>query len=169
MNELIKKYQYIVDIIINRYFPKKRNDEDIRQIGMIALWNGLKKYDSSKGVKIETFITNCIKNSILDEIKKETAIKNKLNLLHNVVSLDSSVQFDSKEVQLHEFIKGDRDIECIDLKEFINSLNDCEIQIIRLKQHKKTDTEIKKTLNLSRKRYEKSLNSAKEKLKKNVL
>lgn len=169
MNELIKKYQYIVDIIVNRYFPEKRNDEDIKQIGLIALWNALKDYDENKGIKIETFITVYVKNKILDEIKKETATKNKLNLLHNVVSLDSSVQLDNKEVQLYEFIEGKNDIECIDLKEFINSLNDCEIQIIKLKQKKRTDTDIKKELCMSRRKYEKNLSSAKEKLRKSVL
>ena len=31
MDELIKKYQYLVDIIINKYFPVKRDDENFKQ------------------------------------------------------------------------------------------------------------------------------------------
>ena len=167
MDELIKKYQYLVDIIINRYFPAKRNDEDFKQHGMIALWEAIKKFDESYNIKFETFASACIKKKLLRELRRENNEKNFLNIASNVISLDGHKNED--ENNMHNYIKGNDNIDYIDIKNFIDSLDECEIQIIRLKQKRKTDTQIKNSLNLSRRKYEKNLNSAKEKLKKNVL
>ena len=152
MDELIKKYQYLVDIIINKYFPVKRNDEDFKQYGMIALWEAIKKFDESYSIKFETFASACIKKKLLRELHREN---------------DGHKNED--ENNMHDYVKGNDNIDYIDLKNFIDSLDECEIQIIRLKQKRKTDTQIKNFLNLSRRKYEKKLKSAKEKLKKNVL
>lgn len=167
MDELIKKYQYLVDIIINKYFPVKRNDEDFKQYGMIALWEAIKKFDESYSIKFETFASACIKKKLLRELRRENNEKNFLNIVSNVISLDGHKNED--ENNMYDYVKGNDNIDYIDLKNFIDSLDECEIQIIRLKQKRKTDTQIKNSLNLSRRKYEKKLKSAKEKLKKNVL
>lgn len=171
MDELIKKYQYIVDIIINKCFPNKCGDEDYKQIGLIALWKAAQLYDETHNTKFETFASNIIKRTLVSQLRKETAQRNYLNVAENVISIDKyRNEFEeNNSYGMHDYIKGSDDINYVDIKGFIKSLDDCEIQIIHLKQKRKSDTQIKETLNLSRRKYEQSLNSAKEKLKKNVL
>lgn len=170
MEELIKKYQYIIDIIIHKYIPSKSNDEDYKQIGLIALWNAIELYDEKSNIKFETFASVIIRNKLISEFYKETRQKNFLNILDNVISIDKPIISNNGDLyNMYDYIKNDNDIEYIDLKEFVKNLNECEIQIIRLKQKKKTDTEIKNILSIGRKNFEKNIKSAKEKLKNNIL
>ena len=170
MEELIKKYQYIIDIIIRKYVPSKSNDEDYKQIGLIALWNAIELYNEESNIKFETFASVIIRNKLISEFTKETRQKNFLNVLDNVISIDKPIISNNGNLyNMYDYIKNDNDIEYIDFREFVKNLNECEIQIIRLKQKKKTDTEIKNILSIGRKKFEKNIKSAKEKLKNNIL
>ena len=53
--------------------------EDLEQVGYLALWKSLKKYDNSIS-KISTFITVCVKNDIIKFINKQHMNNKRTNI-----------------------------------------------------------------------------------------
>ena len=51
-NDIINKYKYYIHKMINKY---KSNREDLYQAGIIGLFEGIRKFDFSKDVKILTY------------------------------------------------------------------------------------------------------------------
>lgn len=70
-NDLIVDNMGLVYHVINTYFPKYKNDEDIEQIGMIGLCLAAEEYSADKAVAFSTYACTCIRNEILRELKKE--------------------------------------------------------------------------------------------------
>lgn len=63
----------LVHYTINRFFPDEVNDEDIAQIGLIALWRAIENKPSEKA--FSSYAVNTIKNAILNELKKRQMVK----------------------------------------------------------------------------------------------
>ena len=70
----------LVYFIINKYYPERRNDEDIIQVGMIGLWKAIELFDESKGYKFSTFATTVIRNAIKQELRSEKTDSRRANL-----------------------------------------------------------------------------------------
>jgi len=60
------------------HYEKTFNEEDIFQIGMIGLLKAAKKFDPSKGYKFSTYAVNSIRNTISNELKKNSVGSNKV-------------------------------------------------------------------------------------------
>ena len=45
-------------------------DEDMLQMGRIALWNALRRFDPRRGMKLSTYAVPCIRNCVLDELRR---------------------------------------------------------------------------------------------------
>ncbi len=44
-------------------------DEDMLQMGRIALWNALRRFNPSRGMQLSTYAVPCIRNCVLDELR----------------------------------------------------------------------------------------------------
>lgn len=62
--ETFDKNKKLVFYVINKNYPKLRNDEDISQSGYLGLWKACKKFDVNRGIKFSSFAIKCIKNEI---------------------------------------------------------------------------------------------------------
>ena len=60
---LFDENQKLVYYTISKYYPAWTNDEDIVQVGMIALWQACEAFDSGKGA-LSTFAVKYIRTSI---------------------------------------------------------------------------------------------------------
>jgi len=49
----------------------KAPDEDLVQIGRIALWEAVKRFDAARGAKFSTYAVPCIRNRMLNELEKQ--------------------------------------------------------------------------------------------------
>lgn len=70
VNSLLKKVK-IIAIRIKNKLPLNVELDDLISAGSLGLIEGLKNFDPSHNVKLETYIENRIKGAILDELRKQ--------------------------------------------------------------------------------------------------
>ncbi len=73
-NRLIEYYMYLVNYHVQRIsstLPKNINKEDIRSLGLVGLYDALKKFDYGRDLKFDTYASFRIKGAILDGLRKE--------------------------------------------------------------------------------------------------
>ncbi|MCR5107445.1 MAG: sigma-70 family RNA polymerase sigma factor [Lachnospiraceae bacterium] len=88
---LLERHKVTVRKIIatNNFFVLGGDSDDILQEGMIGLVFAIKTYESAKGVKFVTHASRCIKNQIVDAIRRYGAKKN--TVLNTAISLDEQI------------------------------------------------------------------------------
>lgn len=96
--QLIEQYLGLVKYVVNKLkinLPPSVQQEDLVQIGVIGLSEAIDRYDSSLGIKFETYAIPRIKGCIIDEIRKidwvPRSLRNKKTLINNKMS-----EFDQK-------------------------------------------------------------------------
>ena len=73
INEKIIANEKLVYYTINRFFPELIWDDDVIQIGRIALWKAIMKNIEPKA--FSSYAVTSIKNAILNELKRRTSLK----------------------------------------------------------------------------------------------
>lgn len=68
LDELITKNMPFVHYLINKYYPRYRNDDDIIQCGMLGLVKACQRYDPTKG-KLSTYADKYIRHEINAELR----------------------------------------------------------------------------------------------------
>lgn len=118
-NILIERNLRLVAHICKKYSTANIEQDDIISIGTIGLIKGIKSFDSSKGVRLATYVSRCIENEILMHLR---AIKK----LGAEVYLEDTIGKDKDDntVSLQEVLDNDeRSIEDeVDLKFKIKAL-----------------------------------------------
>ena len=159
-NILIEHNLRLVAHICKKYGTSNVEQDDLISIGTIGLIKGIKSYDSSKGVRLATYVSRCIENEILMHLR---AIKK----LGAEVYLEDTIGKDKDDntVSLQEVLENDeRSIEDeVDLKFKIKKLyqkmkevlKDREKLILEMRfglngKKPKTQNQIAKLLGISR-------------------
>lgn len=174
---IITKNINLIYLVLKKMNLYKKLD-DYFDIGMIGLIKGLKKYNGDKGYAISTFLTKCIQNEILIEIRKSKTSKRLAN--YNALSL-SEIYYqndDNSLITLEDVIPSKIDIEgdfisrenIFILKEKINTLSKTEQFILKhlfgiFDYQKLSQKQIAKTLNISQSYVSRIKNKALAKLK----
>lgn len=169
MEQLIEKYSYLVKANIKKHLPSKMYDEDYYQIGLIGLWEALKKYKKLPTAKFETYASTIIRNKLIDEIRKENSQRQHLNNTSNTFSLEQPLSSDINSVSIKDVIEDKSNGKVIDLKGWVDSLDEGEYEVVRLKSAGVANQEIPSIIHISRYEIDKRLKSAKEKWENNVL
>lgn len=89
------------------YFVLKKNNlyfrkDELYDIGLIGLVNGINTFDDTKGYKLSTYIYMCIRNEIFKNLRKEIADKRQAT----VISLNSIID-DEKQSELEDMLGYD--------------------------------------------------------------
>ena len=118
-NILIERNLRLVAHVCKKYGTANVEQDDLISIGTIGLIKGIKSFDSSKGVRLATYVSRCIENEVLMHLR---AVK-KLGAdvyLEDTIGKDK----DDNTVSLQEVIENDeRSIEDeVDLKFKIKKL-----------------------------------------------
>lgn len=150
--------------------------EDFYDVGVIGLIKGVRTYNPDKGIEISTYLSTCIKNEVLQEIRKLNGDKKKANL--DTVSLDQIVYNNGKDdpICLIDFITSDYNLEDEVIKndfinnDILNGLNDREKIILTysyglFNKNILTQKELAKKLNLSQAQISRILKKAIDKIK----
>jgi RNA polymerase sporulation-specific sigma factor len=74
--QLMAKYKNAVLMSARRFFLSGGDTEDLVQEGMCGLYSAMVSYDISQGNSFATYATSCIKNRILDAVKRGNSYKN---------------------------------------------------------------------------------------------
>ncbi|MCP3026097.1 FliA/WhiG family RNA polymerase sigma factor [Halobacillus sp. A5] len=73
-NELVQVYEYLVSFHVQRisaHLPKSVSKEDVRSLGLLGLYDALRKFDLSRDLKFDTYASFRIRGSIIDGLRKE--------------------------------------------------------------------------------------------------
>ncbi|SHE93761.1 RNA polymerase sigma factor for flagellar operon FliA [Caldanaerobius fijiensis DSM 17918] len=94
-NQIVLYYVPLVKYIVNRILIKYNNWEydDILNQGILGLIDAVEKYESSKGVKFETYATYRIRGEILDYLRKKDwlprSLRKKYKILQEIIDSSS--------------------------------------------------------------------------------
>lgn len=81
---LVRKYENLIHSVIAKKLPDYVGDDDLVQVGRIALWRCAKRYDPDKG-KFTTYAYKAIYHHMLKELSKR---KSEVSLNTTIVSED---------------------------------------------------------------------------------
>lgn len=117
INKKILENKNLINYTINKYFPGKKKDDDIYQVGMIALWKAIQHNEKNQNnnANFSTYAVSCIKNEIIKELQKEQAQKRTLADGMTAVYLDSANTSSDGEIQRCGDIIGYEGIPFIEL------------------------------------------------------
>lgn len=103
---LLKKYQELVNMKINKYFMIGAEKEDIAQEGMIGLYKAIQSYNASKQSSFKSFANICIERQLITAIK--TSNRQKHLPLNSYLSLNTSAydNNDESSVELIDTFNG---------------------------------------------------------------
>ena len=159
-NILIERNLRLVAHICKKYSTVKADQDDLISIGTIGLIKGINSFESSKGVRLATYVARCIDNEILMYLRSSKKLNSEV-YLEDPIGKDK----DDNTVTLQEVIENDeRSIEeIVDLKFKIKKLyqkmkevlKDREKSIIELRfgldgKKPKTQHEIAEIMGISR-------------------
>jgi RNA polymerase sporulation-specific sigma factor len=141
--QLIEENINLVYFVIHKYYPNLIKDEDIVQLGMLALCKAANTWDESIS-KFSGYACRCIGYEINNELKHR---KRQIN----TISLATPVKGDNgKTDDLSNFIVGEEDIDYVKLQPFYDKLNSKEQDVFALLHNGLTPKEIAKKLGISR-------------------
>lgn len=112
-NILIERNLRLVAHICKKYTTAKAEQEDLISIGTIGLIKGINSFESSKGVRLATYVARCIDNEILMYLRSTKKLNAEV-YLEDPIGKDK----DDNTVTLQEVLENDeRSIEEeVDLK-----------------------------------------------------
>ena len=118
-------------------------DEDMRQVGMVALCKAANAWDEVKG-KFSTFAITCIYHELCYELNKRKKHK-------NVTSLNQTILADADgTLTLEDVLIGEDDTDMIalaDYEVFRTTLNETEIQVLELLEEGLNGLQVAEQLN----------------------
>ena len=158
-NVLIEKNLRLVAHIAKKY-SSNNNLDDIISIGTIGLIKGINSFNSSKGVKLSTYVSRCIDNEILMYIRSTKKLNSEVFLNEpigkdkddNVVTLQEVLENNEKNIEDSVDLKLKTNL----LKEKMNSkLTEREKYILNMRfgllgNKPQTQNQIASTLGISR-------------------
>lgn len=118
-NILIERNLRLVAHVCKKYGTANVEQDDLISIGTIGLIKGIKSFDSSKGVRLATYVSRCIENEVLMHLRAVKKLGAEV-YLEDTIGKDK----DDNTVSLQEVIENDeRSIEDeVDLKFKIKKL-----------------------------------------------
>lgn len=117
MDEKVRENENLVRWVLGRFFPGWEHDEDLHQIGLIALWRACETYDPEQGVKFSTYATKCIRAAILTEFRRQSA----QHVPDVALSLDEPCRAYEGEATYGEVLKG-KEFEYCDVEGYFDRL-----------------------------------------------
>lgn len=161
-DELLNKYIPMVNSIAAKFFLNGGEREDLVQEGMVGLSSAIDSYSFSAGASFSSYAYICIRNSVVDAVKKSNAAKNlALNTSVSIVEISGEPAPTSPE---EEIIKRENRLEF--LQKIGKNLSSLEFKTIVMYIDGASTAEIATALNRPQKSCDNALARAKSKLQK---
>lgn len=165
VEELMERYKGLVNSISRAYFLKGVDRDDIVQEGMIGLFNAIVTYKLDGGISFITYAHECIKNRILDCIRKGTRLKNKV--LSESVPISAMEDTDGGMMTPEEIAIRTEETDTI--KNVIStSLSECEQVIFDMYYKGASYLQIAQALGKNTKYVDNTLQRIRKKIKANL-
>ena len=141
-NALVRKYEALVHSVLSKKLPSYIGDEDLVQVGRIALWKSAKRYDPNKG-KFSTYAYKAIYHAMLKELgKRKDAVS-----LNTPVAGDEELEFQDTIADLRQNFDG---VELrFELEDFYKTLTPRKQEVLKRIANGETRKEIARDFNVS--------------------
>lgn len=147
----------IIGIVLNTKKDVDRDEDaefsDLIQAGQIGLYNAINSYNPEKDAIFTTYAGTCIKNKILDYIRKESSFQK--NLVYQKDDDREDIKDPSKTPE-EELIEKE------EIENIKSALNDTEKEIFKLYMEFDTYNEIAKKLNITSKKVDNTIRKIKK-------
>lgn len=159
--EILNKYSGLVQAISARFFLHGGENEDLMQEGMVGLYSAINGYEAGSA-SFSTYAYACIRNSVVDAIKKSLGAKNvALNDFIPIVEISGEISPFSPE---EEIIRRENRREF--LQKISKILSSTEFKAIVMRLDGMGVGEIASALSKTQKSVSNALSRAKAKLEK---
>lgn len=159
--EILNKYSGMVRAVAARFFLHGGENEDLVQEGMVGLYSAINTFESN-AANFSTYAYACIRNAVLDAIKKSLGAKNAaLNDFVPIVEIGGEISPASPE---DEIIRRENRREF--LQKISNRLSSTEFKATVMRLDGMTVAEISAALDKPQKSVSNALSRAKAKLEK---
>lgn len=158
--QLITENMKLVYHVLNEYFPRHINDEDVVQAGMLGLCKAADTWKEGK-TKFSTYACKCIRNTIYKEFTYRNRHKNQLSLEYEYDS-----QYDDEVITLADMIAGEEDCDFDYSEDFYKTLSPHQIEIIEMRKNGVSISEIGRHFGVNRQAIWNSLRFIKRKWNK---
>ncbi|MDE7083547.1 MAG: sigma-70 family RNA polymerase sigma factor [Clostridia bacterium] len=161
LEEILNKYSNLVQAITARFFLHGGESEDLVQEGMVGLYSAINGFEEG-GANFSSYAYACIRNAVLDAIKKSLGAKNAaLNDFVPIVEIGEEISPLSPE---DEVIKRENRREF--LQKISKTLSSTEFKVIVMQLDGMSVAEISAALDKPQKSVSNALSRAKSKLEK---
>lgn len=130
VERMVRENEGLVFFTINKYFQQYLHDEDIQQIGRIALWKACQKWTPEKGA-FATYAAAAIKHTIEREWTRQNAKKRSAD----VQSLDAPIYHDAMKDDtfvLRYVLSAVDDIDYLDLDSILEVLDSERMWVLQM-------------------------------------
>lgn len=113
-NELIQQYMHLVNYHVERtitHLPNSVLKDDIKSLGLLGLYDALKKFDLERDLKFDTYASFRIRGAIIDGLRKEDWLPRSIR--EKTKKIDHAIQ--RLEQKLHREPNSDEIAEELDM------------------------------------------------------
>lgn len=130
-NILIERNLRLVAHVCKKYATTKVEQDDLISIGTIGLIKGINSFDSSRGVRLATYLSRCIDNEVLMHLRSTKKLGNEV-YLEEPIGKDK----DDNTVTLQEVLENnDKNIEDeVDLKFKVKQLYEKMKEVLKSRE-----------------------------------
>lgn len=153
-NAVVFQFRPLAKSIASAYFLAGADKDDVMQIGMIGLFKAVQTFKGDKGASFKTYASNCIRNTILDEIRKTHPI--------DVCPIDAEMLSQDKAPE-DSIIEKENEKILID--KIQSTLNTVEFDVFKLHLESLSYQEIAERLGIERKKVDNTIYSVRKKLR----
>lgn len=168
INEDLEKNKTLVKNVIWNNFPSMVGDEDLFQVGLIALWQAMKSYDPEEA-SFETYASRVIKYSLISEVKHRGRSKRSASGKMMIVSMNETIK-GTDGLTIGDSIAEEDDIASFrDVKDFLSGLDKMERKIVQNKSKGMSDQKIAEILKLHQTSVSRKLKNIKKRMTEECL
>ena len=130
-NILIERNLRLVAHVCKKYATTKVEQDDLISIGTIGLIKGINSFDTSKGVRLSTYVSRCVDNEVLMFLRSSKKLNSEV-YLEDPIGKDK----DDNTVTLQEVLENnDKNIEDeVDLKFKIKQLYEKMKEVLKTRE-----------------------------------
>ncbi len=157
-NLVVYSHRHLAKSIARSYFLIGADADDVMQIGMMGLFRAVMTYKLDSGATFKTYASNCIRNIILDEIRRS-----KPNAM-DIIPIDDVLDKCHQNTPESTFIE--KESEQVLIESITSLLKPLEMDVLKLHVQSMSYQEIAEQLGIEKKKVDNTIYAIRKKLKK---
>ncbi len=156
-NEVLTAYAPLVKSIARSFYVIGEDGDELIQMGMIGLMRAVRTYDAENTATFKTYASHCIRNTIVDAVRKQNAHPDSDNI-------DDVMLFSDEQEPERIYIEDET--SRLLLETISATLNDREMSVLKLFLDAMSYAEISEKLGIEKKQVDNTIYALRKKIKK---